>query len=381
MEPRFLKTNKNVDIILIVFFLAVLWIPMAGMVFGFESDIEEQEKRKLAEMPEFTASSILRAPFRKDFDEYFSDNFGFRSILVHAGSLLHVGLLKSSPTHQVVIGKDDWFFFGGGNVIDDFRGAIPLTDRELKSIKDNIEQQRELLANQGIDFYILVSPNKTSIYPEFLPSNIEKVGEQTRLDQIVTHLSEHSDFVIIDPREKLIKIKEKNFAYEKTGTHWNEYGAFVAYSELINEVRKNYPNIPAPDINNFELRTEIVGGSDLAILLSLQNQKQDELVYVDPFTPRIAQDASVAFENPNPNPVMPLVAKEVANNELPHALIFRDSFTNHLIPYLSEDFSRSVYVWMYKIDPEIVELEKPDIVILEVSERNLFQALYSDIKQ
>lgn len=381
METRFPKTNKILDSILIIFFLAVLWIPLAGMVFGLESDIEEQEKRKLAEMPEFSASSILRAPFRKDFDEFFNDNFGFRGLLVHAGSLIHVGILKSSPTHQVVIGKNDWFFFGGGNVIDDFRGAIPLTDRELKGIKDNIEEQRELLARQGIDFYILVSPNKNSIYPEFLPSGIEKVGDQTRLDQLVAYLAEQSDFSIIDPREKLITTKESNLIYEKTGTHWNEYGAFIAYCELINEVRKNYPNISAPDINNYTLRTETVGGSDLAILLSLQNQKQDELVYLDPLSPRIAKNTSVAFENPNPNPVMPLVAKEVANNELPHALIFRDSFANHLIPYLSEDFKRSVYVWMYKIDPKIVDLEKPDLVILEVSERNLFQALYSDINQ
>ena len=51
--------------------------------------------------------------------------------------------------------------------------------------------------------------------------------------------------------------------------------------------------------------------------------------------------------------------------------MFRDSFSTALVPLLSESFDRSVYVWDDKIDPEIVEREKPDIVVWEVAERLL----------
>jgi len=51
--------------------------------------------------------------------------------------------------------------------------------------------------------------------------------------------------------------------------------------------------------------------------------------------------------------------------------MFRDSFADGLIPYLSENFSRSVYVWKPKVDLQVIEQEKPDIVIFEVAERYL----------
>ena len=48
--------------------------------------------------------------------------------------------------------------------------------------------------------------------------------------------------------------------------------------------------------------------------------------------------------------------------------MFRDSFSVYLIPYLSEHFSRSVYVWSPIFIPDIVEQEKPDIVVHEILE-------------
>ena len=38
----------------------------------------------------------------------------------------------------------------------------------------------------------------------------------------------------------------------------------------------------------------------------------------------------------------------------PRALIFRDSFGSAMIPFLSEHFSRAVYVWQNNFDPALV---------------------------
>jgi hypothetical protein len=48
--------------------------------------------------------------------------------------------------------------------------------------------------------------------------------------------------------------------------------------------------------------------------------------------------------------------------------MFRDSFAVYLMPYLSEHFSRSVYVWTPIFIHDIVEKEDPDIVVQEVLE-------------
>ena len=54
--------------------------------------------------------------------------------------------------------------------------------------------------------------------------------------------------------------------------------------------------------------------------------------------------------------------------------MFRDSFGNALIPYLSENFSRILYVWNRDVDPRVVAIEQPDVVIQEVVGRFLGRA-------
>jgi hypothetical protein len=56
---------------------------------------------------------------------------------------------------------------------------------------------------------------------------------------------------------------------------------------------------------------------------------------------------------------------------LPRAVILRDSMAIPLIPLLSENFSRVVYVESRKLDRALIEREKPAIVIEELVERSL----------
>ena len=56
---------------------------------------------------------------------------------------------------------------------------------------------------------------------------------------------------------------------------------------------------------------------------------------------------------------------------LPRAVVLRDSMAISLIPLLSENFSRVVYVSTRALDRALIEREKPDIVIEELVERSL----------
>jgi hypothetical protein len=57
--------------------------------------------------------------------------------------------------------------------------------------------------------------------------------------------------------------------------------------------------------------------------------------------------------------------------DLPRLVMFHDSFGLRLIRFLSEHFSRSVYVEARDVKRLTVEWEQPDVVILEVCERYL----------
>jgi hypothetical protein len=57
--------------------------------------------------------------------------------------------------------------------------------------------------------------------------------------------------------------------------------------------------------------------------------------------------------------------------QLPTALVYRDSMGDLLIPILSENFRRTVYVTDRHLDQALVEREKPDVVIEEMVERSV----------
>jgi hypothetical protein len=64
---------------------------------------------------------------------------------------------------------------------------------------------------------------------------------------------------------------------------------------------------------------------------------------------------------------------EQPDQRLPRAVMFRDSFAIWLVPLLSENFSHILYSWQYTFDREIVERERPDVVIQEMVERVLME--------
>ena len=74
------------------------------------------------------------------------------------------------------------------------------------------------------------------------------------------------------------------------------------------------------------------------------------------------------------------VVTEISDKALPRAVMFRDSFAGRLMPYLSEHFSRIVYLWENDFDPEVVRQEHPQVVIQEYVARHLLvYAPYPDL--
>lgn len=57
--------------------------------------------------------------------------------------------------------------------------------------------------------------------------------------------------------------------------------------------------------------------------------------------------------------------------QAPSMMIYRDSFTVAMFPFLAEHFQKSVSNWTFHIKKSDLEIYQPDIVILEILERNI----------
>ena len=254
-----------------------------------------QENRILAPPPQWVGFRRLR-DFTKATDAYIDDHFGLRDRLVHWNSRLRYRLGASS-TPKVVIGSDGWLFYAGEKIIEQHTGEDVFTPAELERWVEVMTANRDWLARRGIAFIITIAPDKSTIYPEKLPTHPRPPGRTTRADQLVARLRT-TDLVLVDPREALHEAK-RSFPklYFEGDSHWTQRGAFIAYSQLMEAVRAEFPNAAPASLDDYDIAWGPAAASDLAFLLTLHG----DLSYsAERFTRRSTHQLGTTVRNPTP---------------------------------------------------------------------------------
>jgi hypothetical protein len=349
-------------------------LPVLDNIFDVSPDLTGDEKRLLAPFPEISLKRRAIKKFPARFEAFFNDHFGFRTPLIRFFSWYKINIFGISPSSKVIFGKDGWLFFAGDKTIDDYRCIKPLTKPELIQWQKHLEQKQKWLAKQGKSYFFVVAPNKHSIYPEFLPDHVNRVGKESRLDQLIKHLGENTDINIIDLREDIISAKNEYVVYKSTDTHWNDLGAFIAYRKIMKQLKKYYNDLDYHPLSQFEIITKDYQGTDLISMLGTDSMESGQTINLVPKFETCAKDIpyELKLEYKWSEETKPF-ARACDNSEL-SLLMFRDSFASALEPYLSEHFKKSIYVWTFaelNLIKLIVMHEKPDIVIEERVERGL----------
>lgn len=287
-----------------------------------------------------------------------------------------------STTDWVLIGKSGWLYYIEQRALEYYIGDDPFAPEELAIWKRILEERRDWLSLQGIDYYLVIAPNKETIYPEYMPDHIIKSGNPSRLDQLIAYLQQHSTFHIIDVRQALIDTKPTQRVYHLTDSHWNEPGSLIAYQGILNALAPRYPTLQPRQFSDFTLRTVITPGLELAAFLGQVDQYQEEYLQLIPNTARqaILEGSPSIGLSLNPDDgfadyihlAQPLFASVCPSGEIPRGVMFRDSFAQPVMSFLAEHFQRMVYkVGSMRFDAELIKTEQPDVVIQEMVERML----------
>ena len=368
--------HKLEDTALIVGFLLAILLP--GLAMMLKGDrASSQENRQLAPFPPLSLDGDELAAFPERFNLYFNDHFGFRGELIRGQALAKIRWLKVSSSADVICGKAGWLFYAGEDSLAGYRAVQPFSEAELNRWTRVLEGRRRWLARRNIHYIFTVAPDKHTVYPEYMPDQIKPVRDESRLDQLITYLKENSGVEVVDLRPALLSAKGRHPIYYQTDTHWNEYGAFVAYEEITRALRRALPAIEPLVESDFDLQTERTPGKDLAGMLGLADAFSETAVSL---RPRRGFQASAANQPLDRSLIESTAtfASEQPGRPLPRMVMFRDSFANRLIPFLAENFSRAVYVWDDRFEPALVEQEHPDVVLDEMVERKLMAAPPAD---
>src|SRR5262249_52725581 len=110
-------------------------------------------------------------------------------------------------------------------------------------------------------------------------------------------------------------------------------------------------------------------GMDLAGMIGLRAVLRETRLRLLPRRPRRARTVEPPGEEPSAG--VGRIVTEIPGSSLPRAVVFRDSFASRLAPFLSEHFSRVVYLWQNNFDADVVRQERPAVLIEEIVGRDL----------
>jgi alginate O-acetyltransferase complex protein AlgJ len=360
---------------LVVLFLVIITLPLATNLVGIDGADSTTENRELNPFPARPDSWSAAAEYPGAFGRWFDDHFGFRQLLVRGHAQGHLFVFGVSPSNAVIKGQEGWLFYAQDGALEDYTNEKPLTSVEVGMWRDAIVGARDWLRGQHIGYVLTVAPDKHVIYPEHIPPSIRPMGTLSRMDQVYATL-EGTGVSAIDLRPSLHAGKTDERLYFMTDTHWNDRGAFIAYQKIIDAARRQVPAVPASwKRDEFRATAADVQGRDLAGMLGLTTVLHEVDLRLEPKRQRRAR----VIEPPGADPTAQVgrLVTEINDPRLPRAVIFRDSFSSRLVPFLSEHFSRAVYVWQNDFDTKVILEERPNVVIQEIVSRHLYTFLAS----
>lgn len=329
------------------------------------------ENRTMAAWPATAFTPI----FPISFERAFADRFGGREALLRIYNRIRVRLFGVPSSSNVLIGRDGWLYFMGedGTSFDRFyRGTLPVSDAQLRAVVAELARRNAFLTARGIGYVVMVAPDKSTIYPEYLPHWATKMTATTALDRFVDAIRADGSIRYVDVRDALRVAKARERVYFETDSHWNLLGAAVAYGELMRAVGSALPAFdmrPVPPVFPPYVPGVDIYRGDLARLTGDPNAF-GEPDYA-PLGKVLAAPQSRCARRTDDERNNGLETYGCDRPALPRAIVYRDSMAIPLIPLLSENFSRSIYVGSRQLDPEFVLREHPDIVIEELVERAL----------
>jgi alginate O-acetyltransferase complex protein AlgJ len=313
----------------------------------------------------------LRTDFFTVFDSWFADRIGLRLVLIRIGTGFHVGLLQRPTAREVVFGLDGWMFWpdDGDNVpvtMADARGHLRLAPEEIRRIGIHLQAIRERLAPCERTALVVVAPNKQSIYPEYLLGD-RASPTSTRLDDLLQRLDPSVSEMVIDPRPELraARVAPGPRLYNKTETHWNQLGAFYAYRQIVQALerarRVSRPELAS--LAHYDVVVQPYEGGDLAVRMLFSPWRfpdRDVILRPRPEVPAVSStllaDRSQMLTNPQ------------GTGRL---LLEGDSFAPPLADFLARHFATVLVPETGRFDGEVVARHRPDVVLLEVAERNV----------
>ena len=334
--------------------MALCLIPSVGMLF-FPTTQTTENKAMAAAPKLLTEEGTFNKSFFTDFESYFTEHIALRNQLVYMDAKIQTSLFQESNVGGVIAGTGGWLYYS--STLNDYLGTDVLSDRELYNLAHNIRVVQDYLQERDIPFLFTIAPNKNTLYGEHMPyykSHIVNPEHSAKL--LAPHLATQGIHYL-----DLFDLFEKQdeVLYLLRDSHWNQKGACVAYNAIMDSLA--LPHRDYSDAAPALVKNE--NGDLNKMLYSFYGELEENYSY------DLTQEYAFANDAASVEDGWIITENRSGTGSL---LMFRDSFANTLIPFLSNAFEAAYYA---KGEPNAmeryVETYQPDYVVIQKVERNI----------
>jgi hypothetical protein len=249
-------------------------------------------------------------------------------------------------------------------VIDQHAGRLGFADRELRQWQRVLENRITWLERQGIAYFFLVPPNAHSVYPEDLPTHVETAPRRP-IHQLMDHLEQSGSFArLIYPLDEIVSAKGDSVLYPLTDAHWGADAAFIAYTCVAREIAKvvSMNQVQEKDVA-FRLESFV---GELGFKVKPQASSERVLAHVgDPQALLVSDNLVLGRGN--------MFTTTCPGAPDTSCLMLGDSFSGQLWTFFAASFRHLAFAQIATLDYELVERERPDVVVSALNERFLIR--------
>lgn len=368
--------KKRADVVLILAFcLFCIAMPVWGALTELGGkETASEENRVLEQLPQIQSVADLEA-FPAAFADYFSDHLFFKENLVSLKSMAELTLFGELDSEKVIAGtKRPWLFncSEDGQPLQTYKKTNRFDAEELAEITANLTALQMDLADAGIDFVLMISPDKEQIYgTDYMHGSVKREEGDSRTEQFVGYLETNApDICVVYPKDALIEAKDRLEVpvYYESDTHWNLVGASIANEALLQAIAEMRCVDYQPQ--NIEITGTERKRGDLQKLVKL-GSRYDSTEYLLSMQTNAVQQEAMTDQNGE-------IILERSCNDAERALPVKlyltgDSFRWNLSPLLKEGVSAATISSRYYFDPEDLVQEEPDVFVYMIAERYLHE--------
>jgi len=370
--------KKIINYITVFGFFLILAFPMINSYTELVAEEVIEENRALIEEPDFDPSNLDK--YTDKFNQYYSDNFSLRNNMINFLNVAEYRVFGVSPKPGLVtVGKDGWFYASKSKM--NYENAYFYNANALEKIENELVKRAEWCEKRGVKYFTVIAPNKMNIYPEFLPRTVVKKGNISFYDQLLSFNS-NPQINIVGLKKNILKHKDDGLLlFQKTDDHWTDYGAYFGYERIMTMLSKDFPELKAHPLDKYNITIGDKEGN-MAKKISLSKEFPEKFVKMTQKEKSLVKNGTKrGYKTDGGVPQYEVeIVKTNPNGKPLKCLIIRDSFTLAMTKYLNEHFESTIYIhdeWRGRIRKDIIELEKPDIVIVIMLETHAHGLLNS----